>query len=284
MKQLALPGLEHRAKHVTPEDPFAPPSPDGPTPEPSCDPLEGQLALFDDLAQTRRELDAALDHGDFEQALELRERLLATYGGASAEPFEFLDTLAGRLWERSPREVFEAGLEVEDDLVTRPALAARVRRAVVLRLVARHGAEGVLAGVPEALPAVCNALGTLASIGEDSGERRQARRLVRDTLRAGRGLAPLAFDDPAVRDLLAEDLAPRWLACLGVVRRLWPVTPGDDGHDTDEDDDDARADAFWRCLAVAEDPAASDAALHDARKRMRRLHPTLHALYLRRLV
>jgi hypothetical protein len=49
---------------------------------------------------------------------------------------------------------------------------------------------------------------------------------VRDSLLAGRLLEARDFhDDPAVADLLAEDLDPRWLACLGRIRRLWPAPP-----------------------------------------------------------
>lgn len=243
--------------------------------------LEGQLDLFDDLAALRRDLEAAIERGAFEEALALRERLDEEYGATAVAAYAFLDALGAELWRLAPREVLAASAEVECDLVAQPALGEHVRRSVLSRLIATHGAEALVADAPDALPAVVNALAE-----DDEKERGLARRLVRDALLERRSLEPLDFRDSALRDLLAEDMSPSWLACLGVVRRLWPVTPaGDAAPDADDgQDDDARARAFWCCLHVTEDHDAPEAALHDARRRMKRLNPALHALYLRRLV
>ena len=120
--------------------------------------------------------------------------------------------------------------------------------------------------------------------------RVEARGLVRDSLLAGRKLDALEFrENDAVADLLAEDLSPRWLACLGRIRRLWPSSalrnaPREafpDVAGSGEGDDDP-AMAFWRCLRLAETPDAPEELLHEARRRMKRLHPGLHAEFMRR--
>lgn len=292
VEQLALPGLEHRAKRVAEDEPaFIDAPPEDVDARPECAPAEGQLALFDDYTQLWRDLHDAVSAGRFEQALELRTRLEDEYTRADTQPFAFLDELVGDdLWRGTPRQVLARATEVACEPFIPTALAACLPRAVALRLVAQHGADAVVRDAPQALPLVHNALaGREPGTGDGDG-RALARRLVRDALLAGRVLAPLEYDDPALRELLAEDLDPRWLACLGVVRRAWPVTRGDAPEHgapddaLDPDDDDARAAAFWRCLQVTEDRAAPEAAVHAARKRMKRLHPGLHAACLKRLV
>ena len=278
LEQLGLPGLEHRAREVPDDDPpvatidaLFVPLPEAPPAAP-----EGQLDLFDDLGLLRRDLEAAVARADFEAAQALRTRITETYGGRAARPYRFLDDLEG-LWECPAPEALEAWADVEDDIEPQP-VRGRARQAVLTRLVHIHGAASLLAGAPEALPDVVAAL--VAGGDEPAGFA-----LVRDALRAGRDLEPLAFDAPALRDLLAEDLPPRWLACLGAIRRLWPVpqedraTPADDDGDAD---DDMRADAFWRALGVAQSPAASELERQAARRRLKRLHPELHAQSLQR--
>jgi hypothetical protein len=113
---------------------------------------------------------------------------------------------------------------------------------------------------------------------------------VRDSLLAGRALDALDFrEDEALADLLAENLRPRWLACLGRLRRLWPRCPpaeseletlrelarGDIGNEDP-------AIAFWHCMRLAESPDCPDDLRHQARRRMKQLHPALHALFMRR--
>jgi hypothetical protein len=118
---------------------------------------------------------------------------------------------------------------------------------------------------------------------------RDARALVRDSLLTGRLLEALDFhDDPAVADLLAEDRDPRWLACLGRIRRLWPTSPPC-GAEWESLGQIARgaarvehpALAFWACLRLAESPDCPDGLRQQARRRMKQLAPELHALFMR---
>ena len=46
--------------------------------------------------------------------------------------------------------------------------------------------------------------------------------------------------------------------------------------------DEEAALGFWRCLQVAESADCPEELLHDARRRMKRLRPELHGLYMRR--
>jgi hypothetical protein len=275
--QLGLPGLEHHARDVPVDDPPQATAEASPPPAPEARPTapEGQLDLFDDFGLLRHDLESALARADFEAARALRERLADTYGRAATRPYRFLDELDD-LWERPAHEALEVWAYAEDDIDPEP-LRRRARQAVLTRLIDLHGAAFLVARAPRALPDVVAAL--VAGDDEPAGFA-----LVRDALLAGRNLEPLAFDAPALRDLLAEDLPPRWLACLGAIRRLWPVPTVDRATPDapDEEDDDARADAFWRALGVAQSPAASDAERQEARRRLKCLHPGLHAQHLGR--
>ncbi len=108
------------------------------------------------------------------------------------------------------------------------------------------------------------------------------------------------LEDEALSDLLSEDLPPRWLACLGGLRRLWPL-PRPEPHEVaaferemrasdpleplDPLDDDERALSFWRCLCVARlGNSVDERLLQEARKRMKRLNPELHGEYMGGLV
>jgi hypothetical protein len=149
---------------------------------------------------------------------------------------------------------------------------------VFARLLASHTPEALVKTRPECLPALA---AVLAAGPEDLPEagRRRAHGLVRDALLAGRDLSSLDFDhDKAVADLLAEDLPPRWLACLGLIRRLWPAPPPDESDRSPEE----TALEFWRCLQLADSADTPEEVLHEARRRMKRLRPELHALYMRR--
>lgn len=278
IEQLALPGLESRALVIAPDEPawaqLALETP--PASLPALAEHDDQLDLFGDLTLLRHDLEGALERADFDAALALRARLAEEFGAAAARPYAVLDALAG-LEQSAPGDALRAWDEVADD-VDPPLLRERATRALITRLVARHGAAAVVAQAPSCLPAVVATL--LAADDEPS-----AACLVRDALLAGRALEPLAFPAGALRELLAEDLAPRWLACLGAVRRLWPVpTPADaDAALSHGDiDDDERARAFWECLGVARSAAADEAQRLAARRRLRRLHPALHAQAVQR--
>jgi hypothetical protein len=142
---------------------------------------------------------------------------------------------------------------------------------------------------PECLPVLVRALGTGSGRSPEEA-RLEARGLVRDSLLAGRALDVLDFrEDEALADLLAENLPPPWLACLGCIRRLWTAPPPRDSEwqtlraiaENDAAEDDP-AMAFWHCLRLAESPHCPDDLRHQARRRMKQLHPDLHALFMRR--
>ncbi len=279
VEQLALPGLESRALVIAPDQPawsrLAFETPPANLPAPPTE-HEDQLDLFGDLTLLRHELEGALAGADFDAARTLRERLAGEFGTPAARPYAVLDTLAG-LEQRTPRDALRAWDDVADDVDPQP-LRQRATRALITRLIARHGAEAVVAQAPESLPAV---VATLLTVDDEPA----AACLVRDALLAGRVLEPLAFPAGALRELLAEDLAPRWLACLGAVSRLWPVPmPADVGAALNNvgDDDDERARAFWECLGVARSATADEAQRLAARRRMRQLHPALHAQAVQR--
>jgi hypothetical protein len=105
-------------------------------------------------------------------------------------------------------------------------------------------------------------------------------------LRRGEGAPRGTFDDPAFVDLLAENRGPGWLACVGALRRLWPV-PSADAADLalllppGPDDDDERGRQFWACLRRTVACGRDDPALGDARKRMKQLDADLHAQFMR---
>ena len=84
--------------------------------------------------------------------------------------------------------------------------------------------------------------------------------------------------------------APPWLACLGVIRHLW-APPRLNFREVDlllgpfaePALPEEAALAFWSCLRAAEDRGCTERALHEARRRMKRLRPDFHALYMRRV-
>jgi hypothetical protein len=173
---------------------------------------------------------------------------------------------------------------VDRQLVDQPVLRERVRTGVFARLLQSHTSAELLSARAECLPALARALRA-----SPEGQL-EARGLVRDALLAGRTLEAFNFrEDAPLADLLAEDLPPRWLACLGRVRRLWLHSPlhGPEWETLREiargeagNEDPAMA--FWQCLRLAESPDCPDELRHAARRRMKQIHPDLHALFMRR--
>jgi hypothetical protein len=107
-------------------------------------------------------------------------------------------------------------------------LRAPLRAGVFARLLASHTPETLVETRPECLPALTALLVSRPEISPGTG-RWRARGLVRDALLAGRDLVSLDFgEDEPLADLLAEDFPPRWLACLGLIRRLWSAPPPDE--------------------------------------------------------
>jgi hypothetical protein len=282
MEQMTIPGLEPR-----------PPSPGSGAPvgeahkPPAPDADERQLDLFADRAALERDLDQALRSGDFDTACRLRDVHRETYGATSATAsLDFLEALAALDPPGDPGRALRTWESADEGLRDQAALRHLVREGFLRRLLASHAGADLVALYPPCLGAVVGFLTREArAAGGDAAP--EARRLVRDALLSGRSLEPLEVEeDPHLSDLLAEGWSPPWLACLGAVRRLWPVpaaTPDElrafaGGGDTEGDE----ALLFWRCLQAAEAPGCPEHLRHEARRRMKRLRPELHALYMRR--
>lgn len=248
-----------------------------------------QIALFAPAVVLARDIETALAGGRFEEAARLRRVIEETLGRSfETESLRFLDELGGPVWTRPPREALSLWREIDAALGSRTHLRALVRGGVFARLLELHSPETLVEAAPECLPALALVLGRSP---DASDGRRRARGLVRDALLAGRGLESLDFTyDAPLSDVLAEDLPPRWLACLGVIRRLWTAPPAEPDpvpfHSPVPEglSDDEAAREFWRRLQVAEDATCTDELIHEARRTMKRLHPELHALYMRRAV
>jgi hypothetical protein len=280
MSQIVLPGLEP----VFPDDALPPGAPATPS-------AEGQLELFADRVVLAREIENAVGTGRFEEAARLRAVMVDTYGrGPTTDSFAFVERLAAEFWTPPLADVLSRWLELEAELRSQLAFWRRVRRGVFTRLLAGHGADELVRARPECLGALASVLAGGDDVRLPCGPR-EGRRLVRDALLDGRPLDPTAFEgDEPLADVLAEDLPPRWMACLGAIRRLWPapaaVATEIDAFVasplSDPADADTGARAFWLCLRVAESPDCPEGALHEARRRMKRLHPELHGAYMHR--
>jgi len=255
---------------------------------PSADDL--QIQLFAPPVVLGREMEAALAAGRFELAARLRVVLDQTYGPSlRTDALGFLERLGTSIWEGPLGEALSMWAEMDGQLTARAHLRDCFRRDFFERLLASHTPESLVDANRECLPALAAVLASRLEGSPEAG-RRRARGLVRDALLAGRDLLSLDFQhDEAVADLLAEASPPRWLACLGLIRRLWSATPpGEAGLEhfrntpTEVRSDEEAALEFWRCLQVAETADCPEEMLHQARRSMKRLRPELHALYMRR--
>ncbi|RPJ74159.1 MAG: hypothetical protein EHM24_06615 [Acidobacteria bacterium] len=285
MKQVWLPGFEGPER----EDPA------GVAPDLSEEPVEaemgpvpvlpGQIALFTVERELLGLLESAIGDGRFEDARRVRDELVAREGPTrETRRLHVLDSLtAPGFWARPVDQCVDAWLEIErrwDD--GEPAVRAMVRDGVTLRLLSIHGAWAVVRARPLVLATVVNFLGKPGVEREADA----AADLLRDALAAGIGAASGDFHDPAFVDLLAEDRAPQWLACLGALRRLWPVPPVP-AQDLDlplpivPEDDEERGSQFWQCLQLATSSPRDSPASAEARKRMKVLDAALHAQFMR---
>lgn len=285
MKQLTLLGLDP----IPGPEAAAPSDVEDAEPDTSAPPAvvdERQVALFEDRVVLLREIDGALEEGAFGDALHALRTLEETYGPPPADgpPALCLESLVSLSWD-DPGKALDTWVAIQPAL--RPGLRPRILAGLFARLLQHHTPVALARLRPDCLPALASFLA--ASPGRPEGEgRREARRLVRDALLAGQALESLDFrDDESVADMLAEDMTPPWLACLGVIRRLWPAPPlSPDDHDlacaTSPKTSEDAALAFWRCLRITETPMCEEALLHEARRRMKALHPHLHAAFMRR--
>ena len=274
------PRPEHEAKDVAAIEP--------PAEAPGTATDDRQLELFADRVVLFRELDAAIASGSFDDAHSLRAKIGESFGPEATRSLAPLDRLASVAWEGPPETPLAVWAEVDRQLADQPHLRDRVRSGAFARLLRSHGSERLLAARPDCLPALAHAVRFCLGRSPEVG-RHEARGLVRDSLLAGRALEALEFlDDAALADLLAEGLEPRWLACLGRIRRLWPISPPSASEwealagvarGASEEDDPALA--FWQCLRLAESPDCADDLRQQARRRMKQLHPELHALFMR---
>jgi hypothetical protein len=243
-----------------------------------------QRDLFAPRAVLSREVEHALVEGRFDDVSSLRLRIEGEYGPcAETGDLGFADRLEGALRRGSPAVALAAWAEVNQALAGTGALRLRVRDGLFARLLGSHPPAALVDAWPPCLPVITELLAR--SDGAD-GPRR-GRLLVRDALLAGRALEPLDFrHDPPVADLLAEDRAAPWLACLGAIRRLWPALPAEPARlaslSSEPPPDEESARQFWRCLLTAEDPTTAEDARHDARRAMKRLDPDMHGHYMRR--
>lgn len=214
-----------------------------------------------------------------------------TYGvSTESRALGFLEDLADALASPLPREALPAWSVVDSGLAVFPRLRRLVEDGVLGRLLRFHAAPDLGAECPACLATLARMLAFGAGVPREDA-RRAACTLVRDALLAGRRLESLDFRwDESLADLLSEDEEPPWLACLGVIRRLWPAPRPSSGvvaalaGGLSEAAPQDEALAYWSCLQVAEDRDCDEAALHQARRRMKRLRPAFHELYMRRPV
>ena len=249
-----------------------------------------QIDLFAERARLARDLDGALREGGFPEARRLRRLFEETYGvSAETRTLGFLEVFADALASPLPEEALPAWHGLDPSLETRPRLRGLVREGVFGRLLRSHSADELASVSPGALPALTWVVASRPGVSLGDGKR-ESRRLVRDALLAGRHLESLDFPwDEALADLLAEDDLPPWLACAGVIRRLWPaprlsaeVVDVLSGPFVEPGSPEGAALAFWSCLRAAEDRDCFEEALHEARRRMKTLRPAFHAQYMRR--
>ena len=249
-------------------------------------PSGSQLLLFTDRIVLIEALSRAVASADYEEAARIECRLSLGWGeDAVPAALRFVRQLGAGFWERAsePAEALEAWPVIECSVAPGTALWRRARNGFFGRLLSMHSVEAVVSAHPAALRLV---VGTLI----DREAVADARRLVRDALLAGNNLDMDGVEDPPLAGLLAEDLAPRWLASLGAIRRLWPLprpAPEETGaiasgiHDALPPDEEARAEAFWDVLRLAElRGAIGEPLVHAARRRLKRLNEDLHALYM----
>jgi hypothetical protein len=248
--------------------------------------LGEQLPLFEGQIPIRGELQEALRRAEYEEAQRVLRRLEETYGpDEETERLGFLHTLDVKIWEEttdiSRRLTIWRG--IESRLSDSPPNRRILRNGFFERLFTKHSPQEAVRRDPEIVEDVIQTL-------YDLGKGVEARTLVRDALLAGHPFGPVDFEDEKISELLSEDLTPQWMASLGSMRHLWPqARPSEDDvsaftrelSNPDPTDETERALAFWRAFCVAQlGRSIQERILLEARKRMKKLHPGLHAEYM----
>lgn len=266
-----------------PEDPAPPALPI--TEEPYQVP-HSQLLLFTPLTIHRTALERAAAEGDFAEAVRLRETLSSEHGPAAVPgDLSCLDLLVACTRDLSDLPSVLAAWRSASDTIATPGRRKQMTRGFYSHLVARVD-PGKIARTDD------GCLSDLANFLNETGRTHTARSLIRDALLRDVDVAPDSIEEPMVRDLLAETLAPRWLACLGALRGVWPAPRPEEPElhaitaamaqpvpGSDED----KALAFWECLrVVALKGHLPESSLHATRRRMKELHPEFHQIHLNR--
>jgi hypothetical protein len=256
-----------------------------PADRPPASVLEDQPSLFQRPVMLRVDLDAAIADGRFEDARRCYLELVGDWG-ESAVPSDtsFVAALDLSIFDRPIGELLDRWRRLTDEHCLGRGACQRAWRGLIVRCRGAFSPQALAAVRPECLPHIANALWTTA--GDAPGASTEARELVRDTLCEGHELRAEDFLDGAVRDLLSENLEPEWLASLGALRRVWSVTVVDGTEAATVLQRQTGTDRrefgrwFWDCLCVARSPTTTDALRQEARRRMKRLDPELHAIAL----
>lgn len=247
--------------------------------------LPGQRGLFTAERELVGLIEVALASGRFEDARRHRDALVALEGPSTRIPeLGTLDVVGDvGFWDRPLPVVVSQWLTLHRHLDLLPHLRRLICEGGLSRLLERHTPTELVKAAPSMLAPLTNRL--CAAAGSDERLPAEAAALLRDALLDGCEPAPGDFDDDRLVDLLAENRGPVWLACLGALRRLWPVPAADLSESApgaaDFQDDDERGREFWACLRRAVSCGRDHPAAVAARKRMKQLDADMHALFMR---
>ena len=247
--------------------------------------LPGQHGLFTAERELVGLIEAALASGRFEDARRYRDALVALEGpSTSAHELGTLDVVGdGAFWDRPLPVVLNEWLTLHRELDALPNIRRLICDGGLSRLLERHAPTELVQVAPAMLAPLTNRLSAAAEA--DDRLPAEAAALLRDALLGGCEPAPGDFDNDRLVDLLAEDHSPVWLACLGALRHLWPVPPGDLSELApvagDSQDHEKRGREFWACLRCTVSCGRDDPAAVTARKRMKQLDADMHALFMR---
>lgn len=287
MKQRWLPEFDYPDVHEPEVDQFTLEHGGSVGESPATVVLPGQSELFTAERELIGQIEAALASGRFEDARGFRDALLALEGpSAHTGGLGVLDAVGDvGFWDRPLAVLLSDWRALDQHLAALPYLRRSIREGGLSRLLEQYPAITIVRAAPATLPDLTNRLCVTLG-GDDGAIPVEAATLVRDALLEGIEPIPGDFADGRLVDLLAEDYRPGWLACLGALRQFWPVPPADPSElpeptDADAEDEDERGRQFWACLRRTTSCGRDEPAAMAARTRMKRLHPEMHALFMR---